>query len=225
MRPPWVGLRHMDRKIEAPVLGRRFCPKCGKWRLLADFGPNKGRKFGFRVYCYACDRAHKREEMERLTPEEKERRLAIKRQQYAAKRIAAGFEYTAAEDRPPKYTREERLAIRRERERSNRAKAGRPMGPSPKSITSIVLKREYAMLDSAPLIAELLKRNGQLVDVAAKAGLDDRQIRRTMSGESARVSVAIADRLCIAMDIHLEDLYDYQPGEGLHGSADNESDG
>jgi transcriptional regulator with XRE-family HTH domain len=63
VRPPYSGLRS---GASSPiVLGRKFCPSCGRWRPVHDFKLAPRRANGFYPYCYPCDRACHRAVRER----------------------------------------------------------------------------------------------------------------------------------------------------------------
>lgn len=58
------GKRYTPKGEGAPVCGRKFCTKCGKWRLLVDFHVLRRTKTGTPVYwqpwCMTCKRLDQR---------------------------------------------------------------------------------------------------------------------------------------------------------------------
>ena len=71
--------------------------------------------------------------------------------------------------------------------------------------------RSYGFLPAEPLRAILTPYVGRK-DVTVRglqhdSGVPDRTIRRILSGESRRVALDVADRLCIAMDLMLWEVW------------------
>lgn len=98
MRPAWKGLGGHQRK--SVVLGRKFCPACGRWRPVVDFRP---RRSGTpHAYCDTCQRRHSnaRRHVANLPPEIVERRREANRIYAEAKRREEGVEPRRFKRRP-----------------------------------------------------------------------------------------------------------------------------
>ena len=72
MRPPYKGIS--SGKPNPVILGRKFCPGCGRWRPAHDFGAHAKAPCGLRSWCSTCQRVLNREIAARRTPEQVARR-------------------------------------------------------------------------------------------------------------------------------------------------------
>lgn len=90
MRPAFVGLRS---GIPNPVvLGRKFCPQCGRWRPISDYGAQVQRgQVGLRSWCGACQRKSNRLSIARRTLEQITDRREYHRIWQEGKRRRAGI--------------------------------------------------------------------------------------------------------------------------------------
>jgi len=168
------------------VLGRKHCAGCGHWRHVCDFGWHKGR---LRPRCRACTRIYNRAWHANATPEQRERIREYARIWDEVKRRERGTE-------PRKYQRHR----------------------------TVVDRPEYAFLPTAPLAnaieAYLIDLEGTglgsgdagfgIRGLAARAGMQERSVRRVL-GESRHVRIDLADRLALALGLHLALIYGDTP--------------
>jgi hypothetical protein len=95
----WSGLRTSGgRKRDLIVCGRKYCTGCGRWRLLVDFGRQRGR---FRSRCRTCHNASERERHLALSDEQRERWREYQRIWHEAKRREAGVPERDYDKRSP----------------------------------------------------------------------------------------------------------------------------
>lgn len=204
MRPPYRATG--KRGTNPVVLGRKFCPSCGRWRLLVDFHVNgrwpNGEPRHWQGSCATCQRIHKREvnghqpRPPALTHEE---RLARARERWRQRR----------ED--PVW-----LADRREYERIYKEAKRREAGikPTTHRRRTVVDRREYVFLDPGPLLGAI--KGWEDLDLEKVTGIPARTIYRYRVGESRHVRLDLADRLALAVGTHLYDLYGDAPLIHIH---------
>ena len=177
-RQQWIG--------SMVVCGRRFCVRCGRWRLLLDFPHRPSGSPGAR--CYACLRADQREHIARQRQDLRwvEARREYHRIYKEAQRRAAGIP---------------------ERHWVN----GRPIKPDPSAHGNA-----HRRVDTAPLVPQLrlwlaahaAEHNGQgLRALADAAVVPERRLWAILHGEQDRCHYLVADRLAVAMDLPLGFIY------------------
>lgn len=177
MRPAYRG--SAKRRDPNPiVLGRKFCPRCGRWRYVVDFGVAPNGKV--RVYCTVCQNRSNAASAARVMadPARRERHLEYQRIWHEAKRRANGVPVRAYNDSPTNKKRRRR----------------------------VVDRVEFLFLDAAPLVRELDKREGEFVTLARKSKVSERSITR-IRHENRFVRIDVADKLAHAMGIPLETIY------------------
>jgi hypothetical protein len=169
------------------VLGRKFCAGCGHWRHACDFALHRGR---LRPRCHACTRIYQRRWRYNATPEQRERIREYDRIWQNTKRREAGI--------PP-------------RNYHHRA--------------SVIDRPEHVFLPTAPLVTEIERylieseaageHSGDLgfgiTGLAMRAGMQERSVRRLLIGESLHVRLDLADRLALALGLHLALIYGDTP--------------
>lgn len=101
MRAPYWELSNLGgpRVPPAVVLGRKYCPGCGRWRHVCDFAPHRGRP---RSRCRVCVRAYQRRWHANATPEQRERIREYYRIWADAKRRERGVPYRQFHHRKPR---------------------------------------------------------------------------------------------------------------------------
>lgn len=188
-RPPFTGLRSGN--PNPIVCGRKFCSKCGRWRLISDFDllKSKDRIGCLRAWCQACQRISNRESQARQTEEQRERRREYQRIWYDAKRREAGiprrnFNYNSTRTNGDGTLRRRKTKI--------------------DTIERILLEPDPIV----KLIEDQLESDLTYLDLERMTGIHERQIRRLTTGESARVRVDVADRIAHALGVPLATLYD-----------------
>lgn len=186
MRPVYSGLHAAVRN--PLVCGRKFCAECGRWRLALDFRPDRHNTgSGLRSYCLACERIRKRRKRERMTEDQRERHREYQRIWAEVRRRQAGTP--------------ERVFYHRAR---------------------VTDRYERILLPTTPLLEHVewwiaaQRENGDgdynYNTLCRAVGIDEASLRRLRSGESRRVRIDLADRICQAMDVPLTLLY---PLEGV----------
>lgn len=100
MSPAYSGLR--QGRPNPIVCGRKFCPKCGRWRLIVYFRMQRtvGRPERLRPWCETCDRIGNRQTKANRT--EKQLELAREYQRFwtEVKRRQAGIPPRQMEKKP-----------------------------------------------------------------------------------------------------------------------------
>jgi len=193
MRAAWSGFRRGV--SNPPVGGRRHCPMCGRWRTLLDFRPNTNTKHRCSSYCTPCVRAKSRARYAAMTSEQ-----AMDRRE--SQRFYA---------------------------EGRRRKAGLPVRQF-KNRRTVIDQAEMILLPPEPLLDEMkayvrahppdpADHDTGWERLAREAGMDARQLRRIVAGESKRVRVDVADRLAHAMGLPLELVYGGIAGETMNGAA------
>lgn len=178
MRPAWSGFR--SGRDNPVVCGRRFCPQCGRWRLVAtEF--HRFRSGALASWCRTCRRVANRAAAGRRTERQRELRREYQRIWMEGHRRKQGipprrFDYS------PDNPRRRRTPI--------------------DNVERILLPRD-------PLIAEIHRftRGRDLAELVRCSGVEERTIRRILTGESAHVRLDIADRLTTALAVPLALLY------------------
>lgn len=165
---------------EPVVCGRKFCSGCGHWRHLVDFGPSRG---GQRARCYACTRAVEKQRRDARTPAQRE----------------ADREYQR---------------FWAEGQRRRRGQAVRPLDQKPYTV-----KNGHALLDVGPLLDVLRAyhahqfgngADGSWRELARRADLPERALRRYLTGESQHVGLHQADAITHALGIPLALVYPFE---------------
>ena len=87
MRPPWSGIHQ---GVPNPVVcGRRFCTKCGRWRLVCDFASLHGQP---RTCCSTCQAVKQRVKYRTQTPLQRQLRREYERIYREAQRRRRGVQ-------------------------------------------------------------------------------------------------------------------------------------
>lgn len=188
MRPAWCGLK--KGRPNPVVCGRRFCARCGRWRLVAtEFHLYPNGKF--HSICRTCKRIANRRDQQARTEEQRELVREYQRFWQEVRRRAAGI--------PPR--------------RFNYSSENR------RRRVTVVDRRERVLLPRQPILDEIerwLQSNlpewrrdpeRSVENLAALAGLDPRTINRIQNGESQHVSLDVADKLAMALDVPLALIY------------------
>lgn len=147
------------------VCGRKFCSRCGRWRLLSDFPHSRVRGVPL-PNCATCQRLARAYSHRHATEAQRENIRERQRIYYEGKRREAGIPETTAKRR------------------------------------RVVDRAERIMLPVEPLLTELARyRDGELTELATRAGVSERALYRYRYGESRRVRIDVADRLAVAMGL------------------------
>jgi hypothetical protein len=175
-RQPYAEL-HRKSLAREIVCGRKYCPGCGRWRLLCDFPPDtrksKPRRFGLpAARCRACGSIGMRYYEHHATQEQIEARREYQRIYKEAQRRAAGIPVSTAKRR--------RVTDHKERVF---------LDPAP-----LVREIERAC-------------QGEYGQLARVSGVSERAIYRLRTGESAHVRIDNADRLALGLGLTLEMIY------------------
>lgn len=196
MRPAYSrlhdkGQSRLRGRTPTIVLGRKFCPSCGRWRHLCDFGHRSrqgvvhGREY-VQTYCYGCQRVKLRAQLARRTQRQRELRR--------------------------EYERWWRTGMRRERGTPERNWQHRPLRPDPTA------KKRMPADPLAGAIIGYLRAHGWtgvgnnqttaigLDWLAREAGVSDRLVHRVLH-EQRWVTLDTADRLALAIDVPLALIY------------------
>lgn len=170
MRRAWCGIK--QGVVNQPVLGRKFCPHCGRWRPVSDFSVKRRAVSGLSPTCLTCDRVEMRERRRHRTPAQRAGVREYQRMYAEAKRREAGLP----------------IRVRKGRAR-------------PRAVDRI----ERVLLDSAPLVIELRRRDQTAL--ARRSGVSEKAIYRLLVGESRRVRIDVADKLAVGMGLTLSLIY------------------
>lgn len=182
MRPAFTGLR--SGQPNPVVCGRKFCSKCGRWRLVAiDFDIQRTNGNRLRSWCRTCQRLVNREVRARRTEKQRELRREYQRIWMEARRRKQGV--------PPRrfdYSPD-----------------------NPRRRTTPIDRVERVLLPREPLVREidwwLSEGEHSVVMLVRISGVQERVINRIRSGEHSRVRLDVADRLLVAMRVPLALVY------------------
>jgi hypothetical protein len=186
MRPAFSGLRS-----GAPnpiVLGRKFCPRCGRWRFVCDFGmTRRGSRLVARSYCTTCQTRSTQRALARRTPEQIARRREYHRIYAEVRRRARGT-------KPRRFNYD----------RANKRRR-----------VTVVDHPEYLFLGPDPLLDEIERWPGTHRQLAQLAGVPERSLDRIIHGDVRHVRLDVADKLAVALGIPLSLIYvDAEPIRG-----------
>lgn len=95
MRPPYSGFG--PGKPNPIVVGRKFCPSCGRWRAVHDFRVERTNRL--HTWCVACQNVRKRVAWRQRTVEQIELRREYRRIQAEVLRRRAGATVRRFRDR------------------------------------------------------------------------------------------------------------------------------
>jgi ribosome-binding protein aMBF1 (putative translation factor) len=172
MRSAWSGLRktggHPSTRTPNVVLGRKFCPDCGRWRHLCDF-PHRRDEEPY-SYCTHCS-WHRVKRYRETSPIALERKRESERFGQERRRREAGV--------PVRVFRNRR---------------------------TVVDRPERVFFEPDPLVKRL-KQEDSIEELARRAGLHDKTIRRILSGESKHVRIDVADKLASGLGLTLFLVY------------------
>lgn len=175
-----------------PVLGRKFCRTCGRWRLLVDFNVDKrknGKIVRFASDCKTCSRLKARER--RLNPLVRASRREYERIYLDAKRRQRGVPAR-------RYAR----GGKRDRGRGS-YKDAVPAGPFVEWLDDWVARQDEMRTTS---MAENERAVAGLEDLASLAGCSAKAFWRARN--EGRISLAIVDRVLVrAGDCMWHDLF------------------
>lgn len=104
-RPPYWRLHSRNGSAEI-VCGRKFCPACGRWRLLCDYPPESRKGGRPTARCRACCNIGRNYYYLHETPEQRANRRERHRIFYEGQRRAAGIPVSTAKRRTPIDNRE-----------------------------------------------------------------------------------------------------------------------
>jgi hypothetical protein len=170
-------------------MGRRFCPRCGRWRPIADFGVKRQRdQIVPRSYCGVCQERSNTASKAQRSAEQVERHREYQRIWHEAQRRKAGIAPRAFNYDPSNQ--------RRRRTRVDRV--------------------EMITLDPAPLLQALewyiagQRGNGHpdftWADIARIAGIPERRFWGLRHGENIRIDKA--DTVCVrVLGVPLASVY------------------
>jgi hypothetical protein len=189
------------------VCGRKFCRRCGRWRHIVDFSPHsRGPKLHLSARCQTCVRIGMRER----TPEQVEKRREYERIYLERRRREAGVPERVW---GPKATRGDP----RPHDKSN----SYALDPGPLAelleVHRVRYERELGIVDHNVGLSGGLVSNGKTTSIlgpwqvlAERAGVPDRRVYRIWKREQ-RVSVKVADQLCLALGTSLAEVYGWAP--------------
>lgn len=177
MRPPFCGLKQGN--PNPVVVGRRFCPACGRWRLVAtDFAITSGGKV--RAWCRPCQNHSNELSIARRSEEQRERIREYQRIWHEVQRRRAGvpernFNYAPENKRRRK---------------------------------TVIDKPERVMLPPEPIRALLahLDDGGQTA-LARRAKVSPKAISRIINAEQNHVRIDTADKITHALGLPLGLVY------------------
>jgi hypothetical protein len=112
MRPAYSGLG--PGRPNPVVLGRKFCPICGRWRPVGDFNFDSANKTGLRSNCGTCCGRRRRAIYRKLTFEQLEDRREYQRFWTDAKRREQGIPVRDFRNRRSVVDTPERILLPRE---------------------------------------------------------------------------------------------------------------
>jgi hypothetical protein len=183
MRPAYAKLSWRGKAgWNTPVVGRKFCIDCGRWRPIPDFDvvEQQGR-ISLRGRCQACRRIKQRVARAQRTAEQVALRREYERIYAEGQRRARGT--------PPRNWRHRPTVVDRLEYRFL------PIAPLAAEIQRYVAHTE----------------GDGYTAIARRAGTTERSVRRLVTGESAHVRLDLADRICLAMGTWLAFVYGDTP--------------
>lgn len=174
----------------APILGRRNCYRCGRWRPVSDFGHHRG---AMAATCMVCVRRANKASKARRTPQQ----IELRRE----------------------YERIYREAQRRRNGVPERNWRTRQAPPDPdwngnglsRRVDSAALRPHVRAWINAYAADHGLNGTGQDAGTKALAEAStvaERRIWGILHGEHRKTHYAVADRLCTAMGLTLALIYD-----------------
>lgn len=173
----------------APILGRRNCLRCTRWRHVSDFGHHRGK---MRSVCAACLRVADRKAKAERTAEQRELRREYDRIYKDGLRRKAGIPQRNLTREPPPDPA------------WNRNGFARRVSTDPLRPHVAVWLRAYAFEHN-------LNGSGMHAGtkaLAAASTVPERRIWGILEGETEHTHYAVADRLCTAMGLALSVIYD-----------------
>jgi hypothetical protein len=193
------GRRTWEQYLAAgqPILGRKHCSRCGRWRPVSDFGHHKGA-MGYT--CMACLRqaARVHDAQVKADPIRLAQRREYQRIWHEVQRRRAGVAPRPLRRAPPPDP-PWRIGT------TPRRVPTRPLRPH-----VLAWLRAYAVEHPHAINNGNSGRNGDhrgLQQLAKISAVPERRIYGILTGEYQRTHYAVADRLAIAMDLSLVLVY------------------
>lgn len=182
-----------------PVLGRKFCSKCGKWRHLCDFHVDErthGVAIRFKHMCKTCFRLYEREKY--ADPVYRERKREYQRIYLDARRRAAGV--------PARKFREQREI---------------DTGSQLEKVPNEPLRRRFLELQAGEGLsaAKVADKLGWTYTAANRRYGDDRRVKRTLglepwsANKNGKGYTSIATHMSYANAVKLARVLKMEPHE------------
>jgi DNA-binding CsgD family transcriptional regulator len=182
-RAPYWGLHAWGGAVDV-VLGRKFCPGCGRWRHVVDFAPHPSHPDRPWPRCETCVRLTARHYWANLSPETRADRREANRFREEGRRRRRGARPRDFKSRPSVIDKREAVYF--------------PVEPLRDELAAWEAQFEGVEHDAVA--------GPPWGTLAALAGVPDRSLYRVRL-QSRKVQIDVADKLAVALGVPLALLY------------------